>query len=70
MCELSSLFTWTFMLKLDSQVFVRVNLQGVRVNSHGVRVISKQCTSYRLCGAPPHPGKNARLEEFLIPKNI
>ena len=62
MCELSRFFTWALMVKVDSQVCVRVNSQGVRVTSQGVpvisqpvRVISKHCTSCRLCGVPPHP---------------
>ena len=71
-CELSRFFTWALMVKVDSQVCVRVNLQGVRVNSQGVRVtsqpvrvISKHCTSCRLCGVPPHP-KLSLIPQFSI----
>ena len=44
------------MVEAESQVCVRVNSHGVRVTSQpDVQVISKQCTSRRLCWAPPLP---------------
>ena len=69
MCELSRFFTWALMVKVDSQICVRVNSQGVRVTSQPVQVISKHCTSCRLCGVPPHPYLNLTCYRMYYSKN-
>ena len=71
-----SFFYIGFMVKVDSQVCVRVNSQGVRVTSQPVRVtsqpvrvISKHCTSCRLCGVPQHPLSKTKLLSCFFRNN-
>ncbi len=65
MCKLSRLFTWALMVKVESQVFVRVNSHSVRVTSPTVRAVSQQCKSSVLCGVPPLPGYIAKIGDAI-----
>ena len=57
----------TLMVKVESQVCVRVDSHGVRVISQPVQVISKQSASCRLCGVPPFSQREYQLNTGIPP---